>query len=216
MLAGHGGHENKRGEHLLPFARSFVRHLGVAVVAIDAPEHGDRMSDPVASEQRRQLLLEHMERNEKSLPTLSEDEREQATAHVSKHVIEWRALIDDLQTDDRWAQGPFGWWGFSMGTSHGVPVVAQESRISCAILGMNALRAGEDRLAEQAASISVPVLFLIQADDEFFTRDEAIALYDAIGSKEKTLHMNPGGHTEVPAFELDSFENFFRRHLLGH
>jgi len=29
----------------------------------------------------------------------------------------------------------------------------------------------------------------------------------------KTLHANPGAHSEVPAFELDSSTRFFVRHL---
>ncbi len=38
-------------------------------------------------------------------------------------------------------------------------------------------------------------------------------LFDAIGSAEKTLHANPGGHMNVPMFEADSSERFFARHL---
>jgi hypothetical protein len=39
--------------------------------------------------------------------------------------------------------------------------------------------------------------------------------FGAFASGEKTLHANPGRHTGVPAFELDSSERFFARHLLG-
>ena len=68
-------------------------------------------------------------------------------------------------------------------------------------------------LAEQAARITVPVEFLLQWDDEIVPRDEGLALFDAIGSAEKTLHANPGKHAETPRFEADSAERFFARHL---
>jgi hypothetical protein len=44
-------------------------------------------------------------------------------------------------------------------------------------------------------------------------RDAGLALFDAIGSTDKTLHVNPGGHVQVPVFENDSAESFFVRHL---
>ena len=61
--------------------------------------------------------------------------------------------------------------------------------------------------------LQVPVLLVLQWDDELVSREGGIALWDAIGSTEKTLHVNPGGHVAIPGFELESHEAFFRRHL---
>lgn len=130
------------------------------------------------------------------------------------HVAEWRVLLDRLQADARTADGPFGWWGVSMGTSHGVPLVAGDDRIAAAVFGLNAVRPGLDEFAAQAAEVTVPVLFLNQWDDELMTRETSIALYDTFGSTEKTMHVNPGRHVEVPRFERDASVAFFRRHLL--
>ncbi|GAA3079169.1 hypothetical protein GCM10020000_76000 [Streptomyces olivoverticillatus] len=44
-------------------------------------------------------------------------------------------------------------------------------------------------------------------------RAAALALFDLFASAEKTLHANPGGHGDVPAFETDSSLRFFVRHL---
>ena len=44
-------------------------------------------------------------------------------------------------------------------------------------------------------------------------RHLALDLFDAFGSKEKTLHANMGGHTGVPQFEGDDGTRFFARHL---
>jgi hypothetical protein len=41
----------------------------------------------------------------------------------------------------------------------------------------------------------------------------ALDLFDAFGSKEKTLHANVGGHTGVPQFEAGDGTRFFVRHL---
>ena len=131
-------------------------------------------------------------------------------------MAEWRALLDDLQTNPQWAAGPFGWWGVSMGTTHGLPLAPSDDRISAAVFGLNALARRRRRWAEQAASITVPVLFLCQSDDELMTRDAALALWDALGSAEKTMHLNPGGtRRRSPRFERQASEDFYRRHLLG-
>jgi hypothetical protein len=39
-------------------------------------------------------------------------------------------------------------------------------------------------------------------------------LFDAIGSREESLHANQGRHAEVPLFEQDSEQRFFSRHLV--
>ena len=44
-------------------------------------------------------------------------------------------------------------------------------------------------------------------------RQEALALFDAFASAEKTLHAHPGKHGDVPAFETESSLGFFARHL---
>ncbi len=41
---------------------------------------------------------------------------------------------------------------------------------------------------------------LLQWDDDGNDRDLALRLFDAFGSREKTLQANLGGHTGVPAF----------------
>jgi len=38
-------------------------------------------------------------------------------------------------------------------------------------------------------------------------------LFDALGTKEKTLHANLGGHAGTPWFEVDDGARFFTRHL---
>ena len=89
-----------------------------------------------------------------------------------------------------------------------------DARITAAVFGL----ASHETLAEAAAQVTVPVEFLLQWDDELVPRDSGLALFGAFASREKTLNANPGRHTAVPAFELDSSARFFLRHLVagGH
>ena len=66
---------------------------------------------------------------------------------------------------------------------------------------------------EEARRVTIPLQVLLQWDDEGNDRQLALDLFDAFGSEEKTLHANLGGHTGVPAFELDAAARFFARHL---
>ena len=56
---------------------------------------------------------------------------------------------------------------------------------------------------EEARQVTIPLHVLLQWDDEGNDRQAALDLFDAFGSKEKTLHANMGGHTGVPQFEGD-------------
>ena len=40
-----------------------------------------------------------------------------------------------------------------------------------------------------------------------------MALFDLFGSADKTMHLNPGPHVGIPAFEQGESARFFRRHL---
>lgn len=66
---------------------------------------------------------------------------------------------------------------------------------------------------EEAGQVAIPLQVLLQRDDEGNDRQQALALFDASGSQEKTLHANTGGHTGVPHFEGESGNRFFARHL---
>jgi hypothetical protein len=79
------------------------------------------------------------------------------------------------------------------------------------------LRGGEgagDRRRGQAEQV-LELLFLFQWDDELMTREAGLARWDAFGSAEKTMHVNPGPHVGIPLFERAAAAAFYRRHLSG-
>ena len=50
--------------------------------------------------------------------------------------------------------------------------------------------------------MTCPIRFLVQWDDEIVPRDACLELFGLIGSRRKTLHANPGLHSQVPMFEM--------------
>jgi dienelactone hydrolase len=216
VILGHGGVVHKRAPEVLGLARRLVRHRGYAAVALDAPEHGERITDKEAARARRRSVQARIDQGPGAGPpvVLDADETAGFASRMATHVGELTALVDDLVStgfsDDR-----MGYWGLSMGTGIGLRFVASEPRVKAAVLGLAGLGAAMGGTGFEAAarSFRVPILFLFQWDDELIARDAGLALFDALGSTEKTLHVNPGGHVEVPVFENDSAESFFVRHL---
>jgi len=202
ILLGHGGGTHKKTSAVLAHAHHFVRTYGFAAAAIDAPWHGDRLK----TEEAERLLAAFRE-----AATVGGDTTGPVTdynAMVSPlAVIEWQDTLTALQ--DSIGTGPVGYWGVSMGTVIGVPLVAAEPRITAAVLGL----AGHPSLNETATAITIPVQFLVQWHDELVPRDATLALFSAFASPEKTMHANPGRHRDVPIFELESSGRFFNRHL---
>ena len=204
ILLGHGGGEHKKAPSIAALARRFVAECGFAVVAADAPSHGDRPQD----EKYDRIVTENRARvaaGAELAPLIASFQ-----ALVARQTVpEWRAVLDAVQELDHVGAGPVGYRGVSMGCGLGVPFVAAEPRVRAAVLGLGGALAS----AEAAARITVPVEFLVQWDDERVPRDQCLALFDALASAEKTLHANPGKHGEVPASEMDSTLRFFARHL---
>lgn len=207
ILIGHGGTQHKRTPNVLSLGRRLVRHLGYGAVAIDAPEHGDRRTEPqesvVPNEMRRRVAA------------MTPEQFKAMADRNGAAVGEWRATLDALEATPGFSSGPFGYWGVSMGTAIGLPFVASEPRISVAVFGLAGVgnRPGAERMAELAGTIKIPVLFLFQWDDELMEREHGMALFDAFGSAEKTMHVNPGGHVQMPAHERDAVEAFYSRHI---
>ena len=200
ILVGHGGGAHKLAPPALARAHLYVK-AGFTVAAIDVPGHGGR---PVSEEHNRLRtdFKARMDAGEPVWQSLTDYNK----ALIEWTVPEWQTVLDALVKLD---YGPFGYYGVSMGTAIGLPLTADEPRIAAAVFGL----AGLDSLAEAAPRVTVPVEFLLQWDDKLVSREQGLALFDAIGSAEKTLHANLGGHLGVPAFERESSQRFFVRHL---
>lgn len=201
VLVGHGGSGSKRESHVVALARRLARDHGLAAAAIDGPVHGDRRPDrdapqPLVLAQFAQLWANDGE------------------AMTDAMVADWQAALDALSRLDELRTDAVGWWGVSMGTIIGLPVVAADPRVRAAVFGlMGATGPTRRRIERDAPKIHCPVLFLVQSDDAMFPRDRALALFDAIGTRDKRLHLHPGGHGELPGEAFEQSAQFLATRL---
>ncbi|HEV3213781.1 MAG TPA: hypothetical protein VGZ03_10340 [Acidimicrobiales bacterium] len=217
VLLGHGGTQHKRAANVLGLARRFVRHLGVSAVAIDAPGHGERIVDVASAEDARRDLEQRV-RSASGAASAPRPQPSDPAAFAAAHARaarEWSALLDQLEADQVVLDGRVGYWGLSMGTMIGLPMLADEPRVRCAVLGLACLSGwpNEAVRADAARRLSIPVLFVLQWDDQLMTRQSGLDLFDAIGSSDKAMHVFPGGHVDTPLYERDAYDAFFARHL---
>jgi len=127
-------------------------------------------------------------------------------------VADWRAALDFVESVD--GIRPVGYWGLSMGTTMGLPVCVNDERIGVAVLGlMGTWGPNGDDLRRLAPEFELPTRFLVQWDDEVVPRDRCLELFDALGSKKKSLHANPGRHAAVPTFEVLSSLDYLAKEL---
>jgi pimeloyl-ACP methyl ester carboxylesterase len=217
ILFGHGGFQSKEAPNIVEMAAALARERGYASIALDAPGHGDRRTEEQVRQQEETLRrLREGTAGPATGARGGATPRPPATPDGTgtgepRMVREWKALLDTLDGRDH-APGPYGYWGVSMGARYGIPLVAGEPRIAAAVLGLFGLLP-DPGFRAAAGAISVPILFLFQFHDELMTPDAGLKLWDAFGSTEKTMHINPGPHVGIPTFERDSSAEFFARHL---
>jgi alpha-beta hydrolase superfamily lysophospholipase len=185
VLVGHGASGTKLEEYVVALARRLVRDFDMAVCAIDGPVHGDRRSDGEAGVAMQFLDFAQLWGNDPDV--------------TDAMVRDWRETIDAMFSEGVVSTGtPVGYWGLSMGTILGLPLVAAEPRIEAAVLGLMGIAGPtKARIATDAASIDVPVMFLMQWDDELFSRERGLDLFTHLGTRDKTLIATPGAHAEV-------------------
>ena len=200
VLLGHGASGTKREDYIVALARGLVRHHGLAAASIDGPVHGDRRSDGSTNGERAFVDFASRWSSDEGL--------------IDSMVNDWRATLDALARLDDVAGERCAYWGLSMGTIFGLPLVAAEDRVVAAVLGLMGLTGPtRERFEADAPAVRCPVLFVVQWHDELFPRDRALALFDAIGSTDKRLHAHPGLHGEVPAEEFEASGRFLASYL---
>jgi pimeloyl-ACP methyl ester carboxylesterase len=202
ILIGHNGGLHKREPRLVARARHYAAQYGFAVAAIDAPGHGDRPRSAVDEQVRADLR-----RAREAGDPIDELLDALIVPLVDTAVPEWRITLDALLSLPE-IGGPVGYSGM---TAVGVRLAVVEPRISAA--GFFAGGFVPSALRAEARQVTIPLLFLLQWDDDGNDRQLALDLFDAFGTKEKTLHANMGGHTGTPWFEVDDGARFFARHL---
>ncbi|MGW4525678.1 alpha/beta hydrolase [Amycolatopsis sp. NPDC004378] len=202
ILLGHPGGIGRMHSRLVARAQACAAE-GYAAATIELPGGGDRPRLPALEAARADLrrALAAGEPVDEIVDRLILPLAEQA-------VPEWQATLDALLELPE-IDGPVGFAGGVLAVA--IRLAAIDPRIAAAVLfaGSYVPRS----MLEEARQVTIPLLVLLQWDDEGNDRQLALDVFDALGSKEKTLHANMGGHTGVPRFEGDAGNRFFARHL---
>ncbi|MFD9083379.1 dienelactone hydrolase family protein [Streptomyces erythrochromogenes] len=201
ILMAHNNGLPKSADRLVARARHCAA-AGYAVASIDAAGCGDRPRT-AADEQVRAELRRAMQAGE-PVDGIFES---MIGPLVERAAPEWRTTLDAL-LELPGIGGPVGYSGW---TALGIRLAAVEPRIAAAGFFAGGYVPRAQR--EEARKVTVPLLFLLQWDDEGNPRQRALDLFDAFGTEEKTLHANLGGHTGTPWFEVEDGNRFFDRHL---
>jgi dienelactone hydrolase len=203
ILLGHPGGLHKMYPRLAARARHAAAE-GFATATIELPGGGDRPRLAEA-EQARADLRGALQAGE---PVGDEIIDRLVLPLVDQAVPEWRATLDALLSLPE-IVGPVGFSGGIIAI--GVRLAVVEPRIVAA--GLFAGSFVPRATFEEARRVTIPLHVLLQWDDEGNDRQMALDLFDAFGSKEKTLNANMGGHTGVPQFAGEDGNRFFTRHL---
>ena len=201
ILMAHNNGLPKAQPRLVARGRHTAAH-GYAVATIDAAGCGDRPRS-AADEQARAELRRAMQAGE----PVDEIFESLVGPLVEKAVPEWQTTLDALLPLPE-IGGPVGYSGWM---ALGIRLAVVEPRIAAAGFFAGGFVPRAQR--EEARQVTIPLLMLLQWDDEGNPRQRALHLFDAFGTKEKTLHANMGGHTGTPWFEGEDANRFYGRHL---
>lgn len=175
---------------------------GYAVASIDARGCGDRARSAAEERARADFgrAMRAGERVDEALESF-------IGPLVENAAPDWLTTLDALLALPDVA-GPAGYSGWA---ALGIRLAAVEPRIAAA----GFFAGGYVPLAQrdEARQVTVPLLLLLQWDDDGNPRQRALDLFDAFGGTEKTLHANLGGHLGTPWFEREDTDRFFDRHL---
>lgn len=202
LLLGHPGGLSTMYPRLLERARRSAAE-GFATATVELPGSGDRPRSSRIEQARvdLRLALGAGEPVDDIVDRL-------VLPLVELAVPEWQAALDALLSRPD-IGGPVGYSGGLLAV--GIRLAAVESRIAAA--GFFAGSYVPAAMFAEARQITIPLHVLLQWDDEGNDRQLALSLFDAFGSREKTLYASMGGHTGVPSHAGEDAARFFARHL---
>ncbi|WP_256839223.1 dienelactone hydrolase family protein [Ornithinimicrobium faecis] len=205
VLLAHGGSGHKGIDRHRRLATRLAGDHGIAALAIDGPFHGARAvpgDGGLAYQQRVIAQGPH-------------------SVHQSM-AQDWHSALSVLVDDRLIGSGRIGFLGLSMGARYGLAACAQlGTRLAAAVIGKFGLASTDEAMTamgatdlnrSSAAAIVAPVLQHVQWDDEVFTRDGQLELFEHFASPEKVLRARAGLHHQT----RDDDEDAWVHHLVSH
>ncbi|MEP7091876.1 MAG: alpha/beta hydrolase, partial [Nocardioidaceae bacterium] len=182
ILVGHPGGLGQMYPRLAGRAVHTAEY-GFASVTIELPGSGERPRS-AATEKARAALRRALEAGE---PVADEIVDALVLPLVEKAVPEWQATLDAVLSLPE-IGGPVGFSGGVIAI--GIRLAVVEPRIAAALLFAGSFV--PRTMFQEARQVTIPLHVLLQWDDEGNDRQMALDLFDAFGSREKTLHANLG------------------------
>jgi len=203
ILLGHPGDIGRMHPRLAARARSAAAD-GFAALTIELPG-GPGRTPLVEVERARADLRRALQAGEPVTPDVID---RLILPLVERAVPEWQATMEAVLSLDE-IGGPVGFSGGVIAIAVRLAAVDQRVRAAALFAGSFVPTA----TLTDAAQVTIPLHVLLQWDDEGNDRQQALDLFDALGSADKTLEANMGGHTGVPPHAGESAARFFARHL---
>jgi pimeloyl-ACP methyl ester carboxylesterase len=196
LLLGHGGGRSKDSERFMELSRLYAESTRLAVVCIDAVDHGERK--PVDVDDR--------------LPA------EWHSRAVRQMVDDWATTASSLS----WIGPPLAYVGFSMGSIFGIPIVESQTSIKVAVFVVGGVPSGgwiqdpplRPLLLSAASKRSRPhVLMVNKTRDELFPIEGVQDLFNAIPGTDKRLMFWKGTHDDWPPEAIGQTMRFINSHV---
>lgn len=208
IVAGHGAGASK-DEPILAALFAWLATQGFAVLAIDAPLHGER---PRRLRDFRDLLLRPY----------------YGLQFISQAVVDTMRALDWAETRDDLDSGRVAFLGLSLGSIIGVPFVAMEPRVRAAVFALGgagimhflsglaepAVRADAEKVAEALDPLHYapliaprPVLLINGTHDEIIPPAAGHVLFSVLGEPRRIIWYD-GGHGDIPRETIGELRDF--------
>jgi pimeloyl-ACP methyl ester carboxylesterase len=195
LLFGHGGAHSKDSERFVRLCRLYAERTRLAVVCIDAVDHGERKPNGASDG-----LPAHWHSN--AIPLM---------------VADWQKTADAVTS----IGSAVAYVGFSMGSIFGAPTVASMASIKAAVFGVGGIPTGmgiddpplRPVLLGAASKLDrSQVLMFNMTQDQVFRVEDAHVFFDAIPGRRKRLMFWEGDHDDWPTEAIDHSIAFINEH----
>jgi len=165
---------------------------GMAALVLDAQFHGER-ADAIGFQPVEEYVCDRCTNARREM--------------VVETIVDYRRALDYLSTREELDRRRIGAIGFSMGGVMTTALSALDDRIRAAVTCVTPVRPDDPKWSGAevgplafAPRVRIPALVLMGRTDALYSRADAEAYRDALGSSDKTLEWYDSGHRLPPEY----------------